>query len=192
MVLSLWRCISAFGWNWGKDTPNEDASANVHATAAIPTQDSQSFMDPFQVGMDTPLPRTVPRIRRRSMERNSGRWDRSTVGALEVMCDSLFETSKRLSLRLDFEPETRTTPVYPMFPVPASPESSRTNTPSITTYQTQSESPTSPTSRSRDSKASSGKRILRNIPTVPGGFWNMCMRSVPKIKFVKKFEESDV
>ena len=190
MVLSFWKCISVFGWNWGKETPNEDRPANVPATAALPIQNSP--MDPFQTEMAISIPTAVPpipRTRRRSIEMLSGRWDRSTVGALEVMCDSHFETSKRLSLRLDFEPETKTTPIYPMFPVPASPRASQTHTPSTTTYQTQ---PESPSSRSRYSKASSGKRILRNIPTVPGGFWNMCMRSVPKIKFVKKFEESDV
>lgn len=183
--MSLWRCISVFGWNWGKDSP-----ADVPATAVIPIQNSQSSMGPATSIPGAVLP--VPRTRRRSMERHSGRWDRSTVGALEVLCDNHFETSKRLSLRLDFEPETKTTPIYPMFPVPASPQTSHTHThmhmhtPPDTTYQSQPESP------SRYSKSSSGKRILRNIPTVPGGFWNMCMRSVPKIKFVKKFEESEV
>lgn len=122
----------------------------------------------------------ISRANRKSADRLSGRWD----NALETMCDSHFEPSKRLSLRLDFESESKTTPLYPLL---TSPDSRLQTPPSPGGYTLPPQSP-----KSRNSKASSGKRILRNIPTVHGGFWSMCMRSVPKIKFVKKFEESEV
>jgi len=137
-----------------------------------------------QAEVSTSVLRNLPSNKQRKpRDRLSGRWDRSAtrLPALEALCDDMFSPSKRLSLRLDFEPEIQTTPVYP---VPQRESTSRG-----------SREPPSPSStwspKSGRSKTSSGRRILRNIPTVGHGFWNLCMRSVPKIKFVKKFEETE-
>lgn len=184
-----WSSWSLRGRSQPKETQHDEMPAD---SAAILKMHSSPYTNhPYnQAEVSTSILRAMPAItksRRKSAKRLSGGWDKSTTGApaLEAMCDSLFDPSKRLSLRLDFEPEVKTAPIYPMQPLPASPQASRQHTPPSTAHQLPPQSP-----KSRHSKASSGKRILRNIPMVNGGFWNACVRSVPKIKFVKRFEET--
>lgn len=168
-----------------KDTQHDEMPAD--AATMVKTHNSPYMHHPYnQTEISTSILRAMPAIskaRRKSNERLSGRWEDSGLGA---MCDNLFEPSKRLSLRLDFEHEIKTTPVYPMQPIASSPRDSHQQNSPTTTFALPPQSP-----KSRHSKSSSGKRVLRNIPIVNGGFWNTCMRSVPKIKFVRKFEESD-
>lgn len=179
-----WSSWSLRGRNQSKETQHDEMPAD--AGANIKTHNIPYINHPYnQAEVSTSILRVMPPItktHRKSGKRHSGGLDKSTAGApaLEAMCDSLFEPSKRLSLRLDFEPEVKTAPIFPMPPLPSSPQTSRQPTPPLP--------PQSP--KSHHSKASSGKRVLRNIPMVNGGFWNACVRSVPKIKFVKKFEET--
>ncbi|RPB19875.1 hypothetical protein L211DRAFT_588121 [Terfezia boudieri ATCC MYA-4762] len=177
-----WSSWSLRGRSQPKEAEHDEMPSD--SAAIIKMHNSPYMNHPYnQAEVSTSILRVMPAITktsRKAVKRHSGGCDKSITGApaLEAMCDSLFEPSKRLSLRLDFEPEVKTAPTYPMQPLPASPLDSPQHIPPSTAP------PQSP--KSRHSKASSGKRILRNIPMINGGFW----RSVPKIKFVRKFEET--
>ncbi|KAF8469183.1 hypothetical protein BDZ91DRAFT_762123 [Kalaharituber pfeilii] len=159
----------------GKDSV-QSASMDIEPVPSIPAglrHQNSPYMHPYDGHVSTSDHKHKQKInRRKSKERVSGWWDSSAtrLPMWENLCDELLSPSKRLSLRLDFEPEVQAYPINPVRPTT---------------------SPGPDSSKSRKSKTSS-KRILKNIPTVNGGFWNLCIRSMPRIRFEKKFEETEV
>ena len=177
----------------GADPETVDSN-NAHPSITPKEPSSSPYNLPYQANLSSSVIRAalpaLNRAARKSADRLSGRWDKSTtrLPAWEAICDDLFAPAHKLELKLDFETEFKATPPYDQLPVATGRSSALALRGSGGLVAAAAAGAAGGGKKLRGGKR---RRILRNIPTVKGGFWNLCFRRVPKIQFIRRFEDSE-